>query len=286
MKPGSFSPLQWALGASIAVHLLLLTVRWVDPIAFNRVFQDTALEVILVNARSQDRPRQAQAVAQHNLSGGGEPGQNRATSPLPPSSWLASGDALEDPSRRQLQAMQEQQTLLLAKVKQQLDSLPALPAPRAAQATAEQIEREEKRRELIDLLAEIERRIQQENARSKKRYVSPATREEIYALYYDTLRRSIETKGTENFPVAGGKKLYGELTMIVSVNHDGRLLATEVVQSSGNRILDRRAEAIAQSTAPFGPFSAQMKHQADQLHLISRFRFTRDDKLEAKLLTP
>ncbi len=286
MKLGSLSPLQLALGASLAVHVLLLTVRWVDPIALNRVFQDTPLEVILVNARSKDKPSQAHAVAQHALAGGGESGQNRATSPLPPSMWLASGDALQDPSRRQLQAMQEQQALLLAKVKQQLDSLPALPVQRPAVATAEQIEREEKRREFIDLLAEIERRIQQENSRSKKRYVSPATREEAYALYYDAMRRSIETKGTENFPVAGGKKLYGELTMIVSVNHDGRLLDTEVVQSSGNRILDRRAEAIAQSTAPFGHFSPQMRRQADQLHLISRFRFTRDDTLETKLMTP
>jgi protein TonB len=104
----------------------------------------------------------------------------------------------------------------------------------APELTAEQLAREEKRRQLVKLLAEIERRINEQNARPKKRYVSPATREEVYAVYYDNLRRLIEDKGTENFPTANGKKLYGELTMVVTVNFDGRVLATEIVDSSGN----------------------------------------------------
>lgn len=58
---------------------------------------------------------------------------------------------------------------------------------------------------MVALLAEIERRVNEENARPKKRYLSPATREAAYALYVDTLRRRIEVKGTENFPTAAGK---------------------------------------------------------------------------------
>jgi protein TonB len=45
------------------------------------------------------------------------------------------------------------------------------------------------------------------------------------------MRRAIEDKGTENFPEFGGKKLYGELTMIVSVNFDGQLIETEIVKA-------------------------------------------------------
>jgi len=51
----SFSPLQLALGASFAVHAVLLTVRFVDPEGFNRVFQDTPLEVILVNTNTREK---------------------------------------------------------------------------------------------------------------------------------------------------------------------------------------------------------------------------------------
>ena len=60
MNLRSFSTLQLALGASIAVHAVLLTVRFVDPESFNRVFEDTPLEVILVNAKSQRQARQGQ----------------------------------------------------------------------------------------------------------------------------------------------------------------------------------------------------------------------------------
>ena len=91
------------------------------------------------------------------------------------------------------------------------------------------------------MLAEIERRINEENARPKKRYISPSTREEVYAIYYDGLRRKIEDKGTHNFPEVAGRKLYGELTMVVTVNFDGKVLDTEVVETSGTLALDRRA---------------------------------------------
>jgi protein TonB len=278
----SFSTLQLALGASIAVHAALLTVRFVDPDAFNRVFEDTPLEVILVNARTNERPEKAQAIAQAAMAGGGEAERGRATSPLPPALLTETGDATEETAQRKLQNMQDQQNLLLAQVKNMLAALP-LADPKQAAASSDLIDREEKRRQLTKLLAEIERRINEENARPKKRYISPATREEVYAIYYDRLRRAIEDRGTENFPEASGKKLYGELTMIITVNFDGQILKTDILESSGSRILDRRAEAIARSAGPFGRFNDAMRRKADQIWVVSRFKFTRDETLETRL---
>ena len=280
----SLSTLQISLGVSIAVHAALLTVRFVEPEAFDRVFQDTPLEVILVNAKSNEKPDKARAIAQTSLAGGGDAERGRATSPLPPSAFTDIGDSPEQESARKLQNLRAQQNLLLAQVKNMLAALPP-PDPQQTARTAEQIEREEKRRQLIKLLAEIERRINVQNARPKKRYISPAAREEVYAVYYDALRHAIEDRGTEHFPQVGGKKLYGELTMIVTVNHDGRVLTTEVVESSGNRVLDKRAAAIARSAGPFGNFTAAMRRQADQIVVVSRFKFTRDETLEAAVST-
>ena len=272
------STLQIALGLSIAIHALLLTVRFVDPERFDRVFQDTPLEVILVNAKSSERPDKAQAIAQASLAGGGDAAKGRATSPLPYSALTSIGDDLEEAQRR-MDQMLEQQTQLLAQVRQQLAVLPR-PDPRKASEHADNQAQEEKRRQLVKLLAEIEKRINEENARPRKRYISPATREEVYAVYYDALRRKIEDKGTQNFPEQGGKKLYGELVMIVTVNHDGRVLDTEVAQGSGNRQLDRRAEAIARAAGPFGHFGPAMRAKADQIAVVSRFKFTREQTLE------
>ena len=273
--------LQLALGLSIGLHGILLTSRFVDPEGFNRVFQDTPLEVILVNAKSNEKPDQAKAIAQASLAGGGQLEKGRATSPLLPSVVMESGDA-NDEAQHRIEALQKQEMQLLAQIKKQLATMP----PQTMQQTADsaqQVEREERRKQLVNVLAEIEKRINEENARPKKRYISPATREEVYAIYYDALRRKIEQRGTVNFPNLAGKKLYGELTMLVTVNFDGRVLDTEVVQTSGIAALDRRAEAIVRSTGPFASFSEAMHSKAAQIVVVSRFSFTRDDTLETKM---
>ncbi|MCW5653040.1 MAG: energy transducer TonB [Hydrogenophaga sp.] len=274
------STLQLALGVSVAVHAALLTVRFVNPEGFNRVFQDTPLEVILVNARSDEKPEKALAIAQASLAGGGDAERGRATSPLPPSMTARVGDTPED-DERMIEAMREQQNQLLAQVRRELANMPP-PDVASLTPSREAIEREEKRKALVKVLAEIEKRINEENSRPKKRYISPATREEIYAIYYDELRRRIEERGTSNFPEAGGRKLYGELTMVITVNHSGGVLDTEVVQTSGIALLDRRAQAIVRSLS-FGRFNDAMRRQADQIVVVSRFRFTRDETLQTQL---
>jgi len=282
VKLSSFSTLQLALGASIAVHASLLTVRLVNPEAFKQVMQDSALEVILVNANPQERPDKAQAIAQVAMAGGGEAASGRAKSPLPPALLNLDGEDKAQEQERQLREMQEQQNLLLLNVKRLQSSLPPS-EPQQQALTPEQAQREQKQKQLVKLLAEIELRINLENARPKKRYISPATREAVYAVYYDHLRRTIEDRGTLNFPQANGQKLYGELTMVVTINRNGEVMATEVVQSSGNLALDQRARAIASSAGPFGKFSHAMRLQADEIAVVSRFNFTREDTLETKV---
>ncbi len=274
------STLQIALGISVAVHAALLTVRFVDPEGFNRVFQDTPLEVILVNAKSNDRPDKAQAIAQASLAGGGDVEKGRATSPLPSMQEARLGDSPEK-DEQMIEALKERQSQILAQVRQQLASMPP-PDLQAVNPSPESVEREQRRQLLTKLLAEIEKRINEENARPRKRYISPATREEVYAIYYDELRRRIEDRGTTNFPEAAGRKLYGELTMVITVNHTGAVLDTEVVQTSGALTLDRRAESIVRSLK-FGKFNEAMRRRADQIVVVSRFRFTRDAGLQTQM---
>ena len=75
----------------------------------------------------------------------------------------------------------------------------------------------------------------------------------------------------------------GELTMMVTVNFDGSILATDIIESSGNKMLDRRAQAIVRSIGNFGKFTDAMRRQTDQIVLPSRFRFTHDETLETQL---
>jgi protein TonB len=55
---------------------------------------------------------------------------------------------------------------------------------------------------------------------------------------------------------------------------------TEVAQPSGQPLLDQRAVAIVRSASPFGAFSVNMRRQADQLVVVTRFQFTQQGTLE------
>jgi protein TonB len=281
LRTARITTLQAALGLSLAVHAGLLTLRFVDPEAFERVLADTPLEVILVNARSNEAPVKAQAIAQANLAGGGEAAQGRATSLLAASAEVRLGDAAED-TRQRIDQMLQEQMQLLAQMRREAALLP--PDGAADQGTPEQRAERERRRQMIKQLAEIEKRINEENARPRKRYVSPATSEAVYAVYYDAMRRKIEDRGTRDFPEVQGRKLYGELTMNVTVDAAGRVVETEVVRPSQSRLLDQRAVAIVRSAAPFGAFTSAMRREADQIVVTSRFRFTREDGFEAQTL--
>lgn len=282
-----FTTLQIALGISIAVHAALLAFRFVDPEGFNRVFEDTPLEVILVNANTNERPDKAQAIAQASLAGGGDALQGLATSPLPPSALTEFGDSAEDIQRQAEFQLLQQQTVLLAAKRQEV--LTMKPPELAQSNPTERQAFEEKRRQQLKLLAQIERRIQEENARPRKRYVTPATREEVFAIYYDGLRRKIEDKGTRNFPQAAGRPLYGQLLLQLTVGFNGHVTDAVIERTSGNATLDRRAQAIARSAGPFGTVPQKVQARLAQagynrLAFIQTFTFARDGTLETKLV--
>ena len=275
------SNLQIALLLSLGVHAALLTLRVVDPEAFDRILQDTSLEVVLVNASSAEAPPQAQVIAQRNLAGGGDAEQGRATSPLPPAPANQAGDSLDE-AQRQIEQMQLQQMQLLAQMKRELARLATTDQARpSAQDQPAARAEEERRRQLLDQLAQIEKRINDENARPRRRYVSPSAREGVHAIYYDTLRSRIEDIGTRNFPEDKGVKLYGELSMLLEIDSLGRVVEAEIIQTSGNRLLDRKAQSIVRGAGPYGHFTPQMRAQFDRLVFVSRFRFTREQGLQA-----
>ena len=277
--------LLWALGISLVLHVALLTLRFAAPQTFNRIFQDTPLEVVLVNARSNERPQDAQALAQVSLAGGGNVTQvHLSSSPLPAAAQNEAGTDITEVQRK-IEALKVQQMRLLSQLKAELADLSRDDTGDKNQAPDRQA-REERKQQLVRHLAQIEQRVEQTQGAPRKRYISPATKETVYALYYDKLRRTIESQGTLNFPQARGEKLYGKLTMVITVSSQGELLQTEVASSSRNPLLDERAVAIVRSAGPFDPFGAKMRRQADQIGVISRFMFSRDDTLSTRMLAP
>src|SRR5262245_61491762 len=105
-----------AVALSLGVHAAALAVRFVDPEALRWRSAAPPLEIVLVNARSETAPTNAQALAQANLDGGGSHEEGRRTSPLPNSFEMRDGDTLEV-ARRNVQQLEEEQKKLLAQLK-------------------------------------------------------------------------------------------------------------------------------------------------------------------------
>jgi protein TonB len=175
---------------------------------------------------------------------------------------------------------------LLAQLREQ-DAQLQPPDPQHPAGNPDARSEQERRQQRLRLLAEIEKRIQEENARPKKRFISPATREQADALYYDQLRRKIEDVGTRHFPEYRGRKLYGELTMMITVDPKGEVIEAKVMVPSKSRALDRQAVAIVEAAGPFGPVSEAMRRRGGDLFVFtSRFTFSRERGFETMFSAP
>lgn len=269
------TPMQIALAVSGLVHAGLLMLHFVTPIQPERVLREPPLAVALVNGQDETAPEQASAVAQANLAGGGSGASGRASSPLPNAERNQTGDSPDAASataRRERDSRQAA-TPLLASLRLH-DAAQSLPHLTQADASAFHLERERRQQALLNRLAEIEQRVNTEAGGPRQRYIGAATREAVYARYYAELRRQIETHGTAEFPTVAGRKLFGELTLLITIDHEGRVLATELVQGSGSEALDQQAQALVRGMN-FGRFDPALRQQADRVVVASRFRFTR-----------
>lgn len=276
---------RFAIGFSIVLHLALLAVKFSDPVTINNFLRTTSLEVILINAASEDKPSEAVLVAQNDFAGGGESVEVGVYSSSPDEFSLQAqqGNDFED-TIRQMNEARQQTARELTSIKELYSMLPPID-PNLGESDPRRIAEEEYRRALSDKISAIEQRIEEENSRPRRMYIGPSTRSHVQAVYYDSIRKKIEIKGTESFPQHNGKPMYGSLLMEVSVNPVGVLTKTVIVESSGNPILDRQAQAIAASAGPFpaAPTELLKLERNIEFVFVMRFHFKSDGHVETEL---
>src|SRR5688500_9136820 len=90
-----------AIGLSLALHAVALAVHFKVPEAIRLKFESQPLEVVLVNAKTPEKPAKAETLAQANLDRGGNVDENRrAKTPLPVTESRKPGKDLADAQRR------------------------------------------------------------------------------------------------------------------------------------------------------------------------------------------
>ena len=282
----AFQPtgLMIALAVSVAFHLVLLAVRFVMPNATLFKPPDSALEVILVNARSTDRPLKPDAIAQFDLNGGGEHDKGRATSFVPPTRQVADGEVLKE-SQSAVQRLEAEQRHLVTQTRASRTAVaPDAPQKLEQNEVAPINELNTTMKAIARLEAQVDKQTRDYNARPRRGYIGPTTRGTSYAMYYSQWKDKVERIGTINYPQEARGHIYGDLTLRVTLNPDGTIYndEVEVTRSSGSLVLDRAARRIVLLGAPYGRFSEELRREYDIFEIFSTFRFTKGDALEMR----
>ena len=277
-----------AVAASLLAHGALLAMHFVAPAPQSVVAADPGLEVILVNAKHAAKPLKADALAQANLDGGGQADKGRSKSPLPDMRKVEEGDSVQASARR-IAELEQQQKELLTQANKTPFSAPPITEKDKLNPLASGSDLLESSKAIARMAAEISQTVEEQNKRPRKTFITPSTQEVGYAMYYKTLQKRIEDIGTLNFPQKNGRKMYGELVVYIPIFQDGTIYQKDggarVERSSGNPALDAAASNIVRRAAPFGRFPPNMlsSDKDDLWVVITRFKFTREEKMEANL---
>ncbi len=89
----------------------------------------------------------------------------------------------------------------------------------------------------------------------------------------------MERVGNENYPEeARRRQLYGAIRLAVALDRDGNVASIEILQGSGQRVLDQAAIRIVRLAAPFAPIPSSIRE--DQVEVIRTWNFIPGDRLE------
>jgi len=272
-----------SVAASFLMHAILLTVHFRFPDAIRWKSDSQPLEVVLVNAKSRDKPERARALAQANLDGGGNSDAKvRAQSPLPVTNPREPGRDLAETRRRQRELEAEQQRLLTQTRAAAAATHKEAPGRVPAEEATPQLsgrDLADRSLAMLNLQAQIARQTQAYQERPRKRFIGANAREYRFAQYEEDWRAKIERVGTVNYPAEARGKLYGKLRLTVTIRPDGSVESIDLDRSSGLKVLDQAAFRIVQLAAPFAVFPESIRKDTDLLVITRTWLFAQGDKI-------
>ena len=93
------------------------------------------------------------------------------------------------------------------------------------------------------------------------------------AVYLNLWQRKIETTGDK---IISNKENYldGKVQIMATIDMNGNLINSQILISSGNRLIDNMAINILEESAPFAPFNNNMSNQYSVLEIVRDWNFS------------
>ena len=116
--------------------------------------------------------------------------------------------------------------------------------------------------------------LQDQSQFSIRRLESNSALQSFETIYLNAWQRQVETAGY--YEISRSDNIQGNFRVQIKsiIDHMGNLIDVDILQSSGNSMLDALALKILYQSAPFEPFSKDMMANYQQLEIIRDWNFT------------
>jgi len=244
-----------------------------------------ALDIILVQTKSPVEVKNADFLAQVSQQGGGSAEEKSRPRELFSAPTLSSQPGITEHSSVQQVKKQKQneQLALLTQTDAEHTIYTEKDPLKADDSTTVEQTNASKNTKTARLVAEISNIIEEQASIDRTKYLNSSTKEFTPAKYMRDWINRVERVGNLNYPdQARRKKLSGTLILDVVINAEGKLVKTDLRQSSGHQVLDDAAKRIVKLAAPFSVFPKKLRNEADVIHITRSWEFLNNSRIRTR----
>ena len=244
------------------------------------------LDVTLVNVANQEAPDKADFLAQANNRGGGQSDHAARPSemfsgalPRPDPGTAAESVEASTPQPREATPTRMVTATGATNFSVSSDTAQTQVDPQDQTPTAADLQQQQA---IAQLAAEVREKKAAYAKRPKVKYLTASTKEYAFAAYMRGWSDRVERVGNLNYPEEARRRgLHGDVLLTVVLNLDGSIKSIEVIQSSGEHLLDSAAERIVRLAAPFPP-APQSGERVDELNITRTWEFEPKNVLQTR----
>lgn len=270
--------------ATIFHGMLILGITFsVSPPADSKT--SPALDIILVQTKAPDDVEKADYLAQISQKGGGDVEEKARPRELFSAPTLSNTPGLSDKtSVQQVFKQKKNQQLALLTQKEDSYSIDTTKNPvEADDAETIDLNESSETTQSARLAPEVSNQIEQQASLERTKYLNSSTKEFTPAQYMRDWINRVERVGNLNYPDAARRnKLSGTLILDVVIDADGKLIKTDLRQSSGHQVLDDAAKRIVKMASPFSAFPKKLRREADVIHITRSWEFLNNSSLRTR----
>ncbi|MAY15366.1 MAG: energy transducer TonB [Oceanospirillaceae bacterium] len=270
--------LSFALFLALLIHAVL--ILGISFTASDRDNLSKTLEVTLATYKSDKAPEQADFLAQENQEGSGTLDEARMLTTDVEATFHANEINETSPQEQQASAPRQVQgdRQLVTTSGSSRNKAPSEKERRSMQVELPDGPEKtllERSLEMASLEAKLDS-LRQTYAKQPRiqRLTAASTMKATDAYYVNSWRRKIEQMGALNYPREAESCFDNcRLRLLVAINPDGTINELRILESSGKKVLDDAALRIVRLSAPFAPFTEEMRKQTDILEIIRTWQF-------------